>query len=111
MAQLNKNKNLILIIFFLSISLGLYIHFVRTTSVAPQSFNKKQTPVVKNIININRATKPELQTLNGIGAVIAERVIEYRENNGLFKNIEDIKNVKGVGPAKYNIIKSRIKVD
>lgn len=63
------------------------------------------------MININTASVSELETLTGIGEVIAGRIIEYRNANGLFKNIEEIKNVKGIGDAIFGKIKSSITVD
>src|SRR5471030_1061551 len=48
-----------------------------------------------NVVNINSATLEELKTLNGIGDSKAKSIIEYREQNGGFKSIEDIKNVTG----------------
>lgn len=59
-------------------------------------------------ININKATETELETLPGIGASLASRIIEYREQNGKFSSIEDIKNVSGIGESKYNNIKDFI---
>ena len=61
-------------------------------------------------ININTASSAELQTLNGIGPVIAERIIDYREVNGPFAKIEDIKNVSGIGDAIFAKIKDFITV-
>lgn len=63
-----------------------------------------------SLININKATSEELQTLNGIGETLAESIISYRTENGKFKNIEDIKNVAGIGDSKYEKIKDSIKV-
>jgi competence protein ComEA len=54
-------------------------------------------------ININKATSEELQTLSGIGESTAEKIINYRKENGDFKQIEDIKNVPGIGDSKFNI--------
>ncbi len=62
------------------------------------------------IININTATVDELSTLSGIGKAIAERIVAYRMQNGKFKNIEDIKNVTGIGDSKFNNIKDSITV-
>ena len=55
-------------------------------------------------ININTCTKEALETLPGIGPVLAERIIEYREENGSFKTIEDITKVSGIGAAIYEDI-------
>lgn len=62
----------------------------------------------KTLININTATQTELETLTGIGASTALKIINYRNENGKFKNIEEIKNVSGIGDAKYEAIKDNI---
>lgn len=62
------------------------------------------------LININKATQTELETLNGIGPSLALKIIEYREQNGKFKTIDDIKNVTGIGDTKFNNIKDQIEV-
>ncbi len=61
-------------------------------------------------ININKATEAELQTLPGIGASLASRIIEYRSQNGKFGSIEEIKNVNGIGDSKFENIKDLISV-
>lgn len=61
-------------------------------------------------ININKANEKELQELNGIGESLASSIIKYREDNGKFKNIEDLKNVPGIGESKFSNIKEKIKV-
>ena len=58
-----------------------------------------------SIVNINNATVEELSTLPGIGTAIAERIVAYRTQNGKFENIEDLKNVTGIGDSKFNNIK------
>ena len=62
------------------------------------------------IVNINTANQNELEQLPGIGSSIATRIIDYRNKNGKFRNIEDIKNVTGIGDNKYEKIKDFIKV-
>ena len=59
-------------------------------------------------VNINTATQSELENLPGIGASIASRIIEYREQNGKFSKIEDLQNVKGIGDAKFNNMKEYV---
>ena len=62
-------------------------------------------------ININRADKDSLMTLNGIGSSKAENILTYREENGLFKTIEDLKNVSGIGEATFNQLKDSITIE
>ena len=61
-------------------------------------------------ININTANEKELQTLPGIGPAMSARIIEYREANGDFKKIEDIKKVRGIGNAKFEKIKDKVTI-
>ena len=63
---------------------------------------------INQSININTATSQQLQELPGIGEAIANRIIAYRNLNGKFEKIEDIKNVSGIGEAKFNNIKDYI---
>jgi len=63
-----------------------------------------------NLISINSATKEELMTLTGIGESKAESIIKYREENDGFKNLEEIKNVSGIGESAYSKIKDYIKL-
>jgi len=51
-------------------------------------------------ININTATREELESLPGIGPVYARRIVIYREEKGRFKNPEELKNIKGIGPKR-----------
>ena len=62
----------------------------------------------ENQININKATETELESLPGIGAELASRIVEYRNQNGKFSSCEDIKNVSGIGDSKYEKLKDLI---
>lgn len=61
-----------------------------------------------NKVSLNKASKDELMTLSGVGESKALAIIEYRDNNGGFKALEDIMNVSGIGEALYNKIKDYI---
>ena len=63
-----------------------------------------------NIININTATESELQSIPGVGEVKAKSIIIYREKNGGFKKIEEIKSVDGIGEKTFEKIKEFIKL-
>ena len=71
------------------------------TEINDNITNKENT----DLVNINTATKEELQTVKGIGESKAENIIKYRETNGNFEKIEDIKNVDGIGETLYEQIK------
>lgn len=64
----------------------------------------------KGKININKATASELTAIPGVGESTAQKIVAYREENGKFKTIEDIKNVSGIGDNKFNNIKDYIAV-
>src|SRR5258706_1048568 len=61
-------------------------------------------------ININTATLQELEALNGIGPVKAQAIIDYRKANGPFKSIDQLKDVKGIGDATFDKIKTDVSV-
>lgn len=68
----------------------------------------KETQKTNDKISINKATKEELMTLDGIGEAKAESILEYRKEKGDFEKTEDIKEVSGIGDALYEKIKNKI---
>ena len=60
------------------------------------------------IINLNRADIQQLQSLHGVGRAKAQAIIEYRQKNGGFKQIEELTNVKGIGPKLLEKNKARL---
>jgi competence protein ComEA len=61
-------------------------------------------------ININRATARQLDALDGIGPVIAARIVEYRKINGSFLSVDDLQKVSGIGATKFAQIKSKVRI-
>ena len=62
------------------------------------------------LININSASETELETLSGIGEVLAATIVEYREQNGPFASVDDLMDVSGIGPATLEEIRDQVTV-
>ncbi len=75
-----------------------------------ETIKKEGTIIKSEKININTASQTELETLPGIGPSTALKIVNYRKEKGKFKNIEDIKNVSGIGESKFSKIKDLIKI-
>ncbi len=65
-------------------------------------------PVTITKVNINTATKEELMSVQGVGAAIAQAIVDYREQNGPFNCLEDLLKVNGIGNATFERIKDYI---
>jgi competence protein ComEA len=84
---------------------GQHIRIPRQGEAPPASTGAEDTasatPEQGKLVNINTAGAAELDGLPGIGQSIADRIVEYRTTNGPFKAAEDLRNVKGIGPALF----------
>lgn len=84
--------------------------------IIPNINDKEQNIILESntetddLININTGGINELTKINGVGEVKAQNIIDYREKNGGFKTIEEIKNIDGIGEKTYEKIKDKIKV-
>ena len=66
----------------------------------------EQVGTVRNLDDLNRASPEVVETLPGIGPVLAERIVQYRKENGGFDSVDDLMNVKGIGPKTLARIKT-----
>jgi competence protein ComEA len=62
------------------------------------------------LVNINTASATELETLSGIGEVLAGTIVEYRDQNGPFVSVDDLLDVSGIGPATLEEIRDQVTV-
>ncbi len=62
------------------------------------------------LIAINRASTSDLEKLPGVGPVLAERIVSYREKNGLFQEVEDLLDIPGIGESKLDSIRDLVRV-
>lgn len=100
-AKILKNEDLIIIgnINNLEEVVGINIDSVSSSNVGGNS---------SGTININTATASELMNIDGVGEKTAQKIIDYREENGPFKTIEDIKNVDRIGEKTFENMKDQI---
>lgn len=94
---------------------GMHIHVANKVTVSPGGgkvpvSTSTGTGVGSNVININTADKSALDTLPGVGPALAERIIEYRQSNGSFSEIEGLKKVSGFGASKFEKMKDKITI-
>jgi competence protein ComEA len=82
-------------------------------TLLPMQVEGEDTPgaeAPEEVVDLNRATVSQLMTLTGIGQAKAEAIIAYREEHGVFRTIEDIKNIEGIKEGVFNKIKDKITV-
>lgn len=84
---------------------GVYIPLNETKDVISQTQSNNNGQ-----IDINTATSEQLQLIPGIGQTIAQRIIDYRAENGNYQSVDDLLNVSGIGEKKLEQMKPYIKV-
>jgi competence protein ComEA len=87
---------------------GEQIYVGYQPKVSTTSKNSTGKNIYTGIVNINRGTKSEFDSLVGIGPVIAARIVSYRNQNGPFMSIEDLLKVSGIGTKTLSRIKPRL---
>ena len=85
---------------------GQHIHIPTKEIVFQETFAGRNG----NSINLNTADETELQKIKGVGPAISKRIIDFREQNGNFESIEDVKKVRGIGEKTFEKMKDSITV-
>ena len=80
------------------------------TETPPAAAKAEKPAPAGALVNLNTATQAQLETLPGIGAKAAQRILEYRQKNGSFKKPEDLMNVKGIGEKAFLKLKPYLTV-
>lgn len=100
----NRNEDAI----YVSVSDNYFVAPSKPQETAPEV--TEATEAITFPISINQAGKEEFMALPGVGDVLAERIITYRENNGDFSRPEDLLNVEGIGKKRFKEILDLITV-
>ncbi len=105
MLCLTSQERKVLIFIGVVIFAGAALKFFNVSLKKPSLAENKS---ITSIININTASQSQLQSLTGIGPSLASRIIDYRDANGDFSDLGDLKKVKGIGDKKAQILKPYI---
>ena len=119
--NLTKSERLVLLFLIISCFVGLSINFIRASQervdlrIVESELTGKEKhfdSLIKEakMVNINQATIEQFVSLPGIGPSLAERIISFRGSQGLFKSIEEITKVTGIGPKKFEAIKEFLEI-
>jgi competence protein ComEA len=96
----------------LSNGMHIYVPSTDEEATVPVITNgSSNSDSINDKVNINTATIEELEKLPGIGPATAQKIIDYRQVNGLFQDIEALMNVSGIGLGKFEQIQELVSLD
>jgi competence protein ComEA len=68
------------------------------------------TPSADAPISLNTATADQLDELDGIGPATAEKILEWRKEHGGFRSLDDLKQISGIGPKRFEALKEKLRM-
>lgn len=92
------------------VSDGMHIRVPESVKSGGAEPGMSKSAASGDIVNINTADAAGLNKLPGVGPATANRIIEYRNEHGMFESAEDIQKVRGIGPSKYEKMKDKITI-
>jgi len=92
------------------IALALASALATRAAFAPEPQISQFLTRLNEPLDLNSATLDELIDLPGIGPVLAQRIIEYREKHGGFKTVEELLEIRGIGPKRFEQLKGRVRL-
>ncbi|MCX7732278.1 MAG: helix-hairpin-helix domain-containing protein [candidate division WOR-3 bacterium] len=111
---MNEREKTVLIFLSAVLLIGAVINVFKSWQLRhrlaslPLELKRATSVPADTVIDINSATAEQLEALPGIGPVLAQRIVSYREKHGAFKDIAEICNVSGIGPKKFAALKEFI---
>ena len=82
----------------------------RTSSISYAQSVDSPRAKDKSLLDLNEASSSSLLKITGIGIVLADRIVEYRETNGPFNSLDELLNIKGIGPIRFSYLKQSLTI-
>jgi competence protein ComEA len=121
MTGLTRNESSALVFLAAAFVVGIFVRSQRDqltpipamteTVVDPPAVTETIQTESSSLISINHATKSDLERLPGVGPVLAERIIQYRDSRNGFRSLNELTKVRGIGAKKMSVLSQRICLD
>ena len=107
--KFEKEYRILSLVLLMAFMTSPFLGDLATPKLSEASVRTAQAMSVMKI-DINKAGVDELMQLKGVGKTVAERIVNYRKENGSFKSSDDLKKIKGIGGKRFEKIKDNIKL-
>lgn len=92
---------------------AILVHWIWHLAIGNSLISIEQAPPLELQfeVRVNQADWPELTLLPNIGEVLAQRIVDYRQQHGVFQSLDELKNVKGIGPKTLRRIRPYVRLE